>query len=516
MNSVLNGEYTLQLESVTKSYGKFKALDRLSMHVRRNEVLGLIGENGAGKSTLLKILGGIHQFDSGSLKINGKPCQLKGPEAASRAGIGVVHQEQSLLDNLSVAENISLGSSFSLSEGRQRRLSRFGFFNWRAIHDEGAAALAHIGSTVSPKALVGSLSFADKQMVEIAKAVRMASRPGMQPLIILDEPTSVLEKDDIARLEAEIERLRKIGSVIFVSHRLDEIRRVCDRVYVMRSGEIVAERESEDIDPDELFEIMTGRKAVARRELPSYQQLDAEAAVRVEHLSKRGEFADVSLAIDKGKVHVLVGTRNSGREALSRVLFGIESYDSGTIRLDGHVAMQMSVPKAIASGIGYLPSERKLEGMIPGSSLVENMHLTHPRTAAGVILQHDAESHATVDWIRKLDIRPALPTADISRLSGGNQQKVVLAKWALDPTLKLMILDHPTRGLDPGAREHVETLIGEMCARGVGVLLLADSLDEALAIAHRITVMKDGRVSASFDLDAGDVPTSAQLVQYMV
>ena len=515
MSEVATKAYPLELRAVSKKYGRAIALENISIHIKHNEVLGLIGENGAGKSTLLKILGGVHLHDAGEFQIGGTPAKLKDPKAAALAGIGVVHQEQSLLDNLSVAENLFLGAA-SVGADEVAAPTRFGLYRWGVIEKLGAVALDHIGSKVAPKELVGNLSFADKQMVEIAKAVQMASRPGMAPIIILDEPTSVLEKDDIARLEEEIARLRKIGSVIFVSHRLDEIRRICDRVYVLRAGKVVAERNTAEIDTDELFQLMTGREAVIRA-APPISDAHAGAGLQVDALTRKGHYDNVSLQVKRGRVHVLVGAKNSGREEFCRAIFGIERCDSGEIRLNGAKLDNRSVSRAIAAGVGYLPAERKKEGMVAGLSVLENMHLTHPvKGALPYLINQVGERQSAAGWIEKLDVRPSGQDLDIGSLSGGNAQKVVLAKWARSPSLRLMVLDHPTRGLDPGAREHVQELIAEMCQRGVAVLLLADSLDEALAIAHQISVMKDGRISAFFDIEGGEKPSMAQLVQFMV
>ena len=514
MKTIVMSEHPIEITSVSKSYNRHLALDNLSMHVKRHEVLGLIGENGAGKSTLLKILGGIHAPDQGKLLINGKECLLGDPNDAAAAGIGVVHQEQSLIENLSVSENITLGSKATSSS---TPIMRYGFYRWKAVEAEGRKALAHIGSSVSPTALVSKLSFADKQMVEIAKAVRQATQSGNEPVIILDEPTSVLEKDDILRLEEEIQRLRAIGSVIFVSHRLDEIRRICDRVYVMRAGKIVAECTSSELDDSNLFYLMTGRAKVERTPKPRNTERLGQPALSLDHVTAEGHFKDISLTVERGEVHVLVGARNSGREELCRSVFGLEPISSGSISIGGKNLLAHSVRSAIDNGVAYLPSERKAEAMVAGMSVAENLILAYPGSVhAGVFTKFGAMSTEVEHWIETLDIRPQAPQADIGQLSGGNQQKVVLAKWARAPDLKVILLDHPTRGVDPGAREHITALIDELCAKGVGVLLLADSLDEALALGHRITVMKDGQISASFENVQGAGPELADIVKYIV
>lgn len=516
MNQVDNTPQ-IELQAVSKSYNRNLALDKVSMHINRHEVIGLIGENGAGKSTLLKILGGMHQPDSGTMLIHGEPRVLRGLTAASADGIGVVHQEQSLIETLTVAENISLGGNAFDQENSQGKISRLGFFRWKQIEKEAREALTRIGSSISPKARVSALSFADRQMVEIAKAVRIATRTVAEPLIILDEPTSVLEKGDIERLEKEIQRLKAIGSVVFVSHRLDEIRRICDRVYVLRSGKVVGEWAASEIDDDQLFFAMTGRTMVERRPTKRSSANIGQHVLTLESVGRHKKFSRVSLTVERGQVHAIVGTAHSGREELCRAVFGIDPLHEGRIVLNGKPISRSSIRNSIRQGIGYLPSERKVEGMITGMTVAENISLTHPGASYwGPLLTSTSRDRETLQWIESLDIRPPVPGAGIDQLSGGNQQKAVFAKWAKDPNLKLLVLDHPTRGVDPGAREHINAAIDGLCDKGVGVLLLADTLDEALMLGHRITVMRDGQITASFANEGNEAPEMATLVENMV
>jgi ribose transport system ATP-binding protein len=492
-----------------------KALKNINLTIRSNEVLGLIGENGAGKSTLLKVLAGIHRPDEGTTEIGGQVVKIRTPAEAGRYGIGVVHQEQSLLTNLSIAENLLMGARTRADMGQAQGSAgvRFGLYNWRRIRQEATLALERVGVELDVTAKVEWLSFAERQMVEIAKAVRVVDGSGRPPLIVLDEPTSVLEKEDIGLLEEEIRRLRAIGSVVFVSHRLDEVLAFCDRIYVMRDGEIVAERQTDNVDEDELFSLMTGRHTVARA---AAVEPVGEPVLQVSQLSSHGKYRDVSFDVRSGEVHALVGVKDSGREELCRGLFGIEPIDSGTVLLAGSRFRPTTVRSAVRRGLGYVPAERKTEGMIPGMTVGENLTLTHPAESRfGPFVRLAARRAIAQRWIARLEVRPPLPGADIARLSGGNQQKIVLAKWVSDPGLRLLILDHPTRGVDAGAREHVYQLIDEACSRGVGVILLADTLEEALKVSHRVTVMRDGEVSATYDLRES-VPPLSELVGKMV
>jgi ribose transport system ATP-binding protein len=276
------------------------------MEVRRNEVVGLIGENGAGKSSLLKILTGIHQPDRGTIDVNGKPVDFRRPQDAAAAGIGVVHQEQSLFTNLSVAENIAMNGSQSKDQG-----IRYGFYRWRTLNREAAETLARVHAKVDPRAIVGDLSFVERQMVEIARALRVDEMVHPSPLVILDEPTSVLERGETEILEREIRDLKRIGSVIFVSHRLDEVLRICDRVVVMRSGEIVAERSTADVDEDELFRLMVGRNERAEIH-PKEGAAEADPVLQVEGLGRTHAYRDVNISLTPGRTVAIRGHQRLG------------------------------------------------------------------------------------------------------------------------------------------------------------------------------------------------------------
>ncbi|SDG71148.1 ribose transport system ATP-binding protein [Bradyrhizobium sp. Rc2d] len=506
----------LSLCNVSKSFGPVRALNNVSLSVRTHEVLGLIGENGAGKSSLLKVLSGIYQPDNGDILVYGQKRTFSNPAAAASAGVGVVHQEQSLVVNLSVAENI-LMSTRATKSGNKDCMVRFGIYNWRKINEEAAEILKRIGSNINPKSKVEDLSFADRQMVEIAKALQISRQPGVQPIIVLDEPTSVLEDNDIQQLEQEVRRLKEIGSVIFVSHRLDEVMKFCDRICVMRNSEVVGEHLTSEVNADELFRLMTGRQAATTSRERNKSLRDSAVVLNLEGLGAKGKFSDISLKVRSGEIHALVGTNRSGREEVCRAVFGAEEFDSGTVRYNGKVVSRPSLRGSVYGGVAYLPSERKLESMVAGMSVAENLQLTHRgERASSIFVNPAARRDRTKEWISKLDIRPPIPDADIASLSGGNQQKVVLAKWLEDCQLSLLILDHPTRGIDPGAREDVSTQIFAACEEGAAVLLIADTLEEAISLADTITVMRDGEITATFDLNCGAIPTHAELVAKMI
>lgn len=503
---------TLRLSNVTKSFGATKAVDGVSLEIPRHEVVGLVGENGAGKSTLLKILTGLHQPDSGVIEANGTAVRFRRPQDAVAAGIGVVHQEQSLLPNLSVAENIALNAVASKDTA-----TRYGVYRWGRLNAEAAEVLGRVGADIDPRTKVGDLSFVDRQMVEIARALRVDEIVHVAPLVILDEPTSVLERDETDVLEREIRSLKKLGSVIFVSHRLDEVLRICDRIVVMRHGKVVADRRTDSVTEEELFRLMIGKESRAAGRPATGRAEAARPVLEVEGLGRAGHFTDVSFALPPGHCLAIVGTLGSGREELVRAVYGAEPFDRGTVTIDGEPVRSWSVAAAVRKGVAYVPSERKVEGMVGGLTAAENMTLAHtPRHARrGPFVNRRARARLAAEWFERLDVRPNDPMLHLDRFSGGNQQKVVMAKWLMAEDLRVLILDHPLRGLDPGAAETVNAQIRAAAQAGAAVVLIADTIEEALAMGDDILVMRDGEVTARYDLSV-DSPTSLDLLGRMV
>ena len=501
----------LRLTGITKGFGKVRGVEDISLEIRNNEVVGLIGENGAGKSSLLKILTGIYQPDSGSIEAHGQVVRFRRPQDSAAVGIGVVHQEQSLLTNLSVAENIAMTGTSAKDKG-----TKFGIYRWKKINKEAESVLAQVGSTVDPRAIVGDLPFADRQMVEIARALRVDEALDVPPLLILDEPTSILERNETETLEREIRALKDVGSVIFVSHRLDEVMRICDRILVMRHGRLVADRATADVTQDELFRLMIGHESRAPKR-PSAEGLSAgQPVLEIKGVSRKGAYRDVSLNVFPGQCVAIVGTIGSGREELCRAVFGADTCDSGQILVDGKETRNWSMRTAVRNGVAYVPAERKVEGMVGGLTAADNLTLAYPGTATvGPFLSPGARRKLVADWFETLDVRPRDPKLRLERFSGGNQQKVVLGKWLLAEQLKLLVLDHPLRGLDVGAAETVNAQVQAACSRGVAVLLIADTIEEALDTAHVIVVMRDGEVTASYDLSV-DSTTAVDLLERMV
>ena len=499
----------LRLTDVTCTFGAVSALKSVSLEIKRSEIVGLVGENGAGKSTLLKILAGIVTPSEGRIEINGTLCNFRGPKDAFRAGVGVVHQEQSLFTNLTVAENID--------QHRSKGAGLFGLQSWSRVNRDAAAALDKIGVKLNPRARVRDLSFVDRQMVEIARAVCIDPAAGGSPLIVLDEPTAVLEHKETAVLEREIRNLKAFASVIFVSHRLDEILRICDRVVVMRSGQLILDRSTQDVTKEELFRAMAGRvsRAVHGRRARSADQV--KPAIEVCGLTRSGSYRDVSFAAQPGHIVALVGSNGSGSGSLMRALFGAEAYDSGAIKVGDRRVSRWSIGRAVEAGFAYVPAERKVEGMVGGFSAARNIALVHPGAAAiGPVISPRRRDRMAQSWFDRLDIHPNDISRPLINFSGGNQQKVVMAKWLNSDNMKVLLLDHPLRGLDPGAAETVNAQIRHACDKGAAVILIPDTIEEALESADELIVLRDGEVSARHDLTLDADLTVQDILQRMI
>ena len=503
--------HALEVRGLVKHYPGVKALDGVDLVVRQNEVLGLAGENGAGTSTLLKALVGLVKPDAGEIWVRGEKVRLRSVVDAANHGIGMVFQEQSLVPNLTAAENIVLGA-----EGCGVRR---GIYRWETMRKLAQEQLDKIGSDINALARTDTLSFADRQMVEIAKVLRIEQRSQHPPVIILDEPTSVLESQEIETLFAQIRRLREFASVVFVSHRLDEVLDVCDRVSVLRDGQSVGEVPTAGTAPAALHRMMIGSTGSDDRYHDTAAQRSEEPLepmLRVRGLSGK-TFRDVDLDVHAGEIVGIVGVHGSGREDVCRALFGAEPTTAGEVTLDGKLLDLSGTRSACAAGIGYVPAERKSEGMVGPMSVADNMTLTKQKSrCTGPIVMPQKQASLVDGWIERLSIRTPHRGTAIQRLSGGNQQKVVLARWLVAGDIRLLLLDHPTRGLDVGARSEVYRLMRELANNGVATVLLADSLEEAIGMSDRIVVMSDGRATQEVACPSGGKPTPLDLVKEMV
>ncbi len=499
----------LELKEISKCFGRVQALKGVSVKVDVGEVVGLVGENGAGKSTLMKILNGIYPPDSGVIEINGAATTLRGPQDAAAKGIGMVFQEQSLIPNLSVAENIFLGN--------EAPYVKFGRINWKAMGAAATRQLDKVGLKIDPRTTTSSLTFMQRQMVEIAKVLTLEEAVNGNMCILLDEPTSVLEQAEIDILFGVIRKLRERAGIIFISHRLDEVIEIADTIYVMKDGAVIERMAKADATPDRIHHLMVGREANESYYRQDHRCAPSQSvALSVQNVSKALAFSQISFDLRDGEVLALVGTAGAGSEPLIRSLFGLEFVHLGKIIYRGADITNSSPGKAVAAGIGYVPRERKIEGIIEGMSVQENICLPlGGRLAHFGLFSFSEIVRKTAELIIKLRIKTPDQSALCANLSGGNQQKVVLSKWYRTDA-RLFLLDHPTRGLDVGAKEDVYALIREICAAGAGVVLIADTLEEALGLAHTIIVLRDGMQTARFD-NTGPVPvTPLDLIPHMV
>ena len=499
----------LQITNLAKTFGPVQALKSVSIEIGPNEVVGLIGENGAGKSTLMRILAGCEQPTSGEILLDGDPVHLRNSRAAAAHGIGMVFQEQSLMLNMSVAENIYFGE--------ERQFSRFGIINYRRMQEAARRQLNKIGVDIDVRTRTSGLTFAARQMVELAKALTLEDALERQLVILLDEPTSVLSASDIEVLFTRVRALRDRASFVFVSHRLDEVLEISDRVYTMKDGAVVDERNAADADAGQLHRIMVGRGRQAEyykedRQKPPEDRI----VVDTRKLGLQGVFHDVDLQIRAGEVVGIAGVVGSGREEVTRVVGGFISHTEGEMRVEDREVRFRSPGDAVKCKIGYIPRERRIEGLVMFLSIAENISLADLDSIRRYgMISHRSEKALASRWIDRLRIKAPGPSTACRNLSGGNQQKVVLARWMAAGS-RVLVLDHPTRGLDVGAKEEVYGLVRSLCDRGMAVLLISDTLEETIGLSHRILVMRDGHVTARFDAQPGAKPEQVELVEAMV
>ncbi len=500
----------LALRNVDKRFPGVHALKSVSLEIRPHEVVGLIGENGAGKSTLMRILAGVYQPDSGDILLAGQRVTLRSATDAMDHGIGMVFQEQSLLTNLTVAENIWLGN-----EGR---FTRWGLVRWSDLYAAARRQLAKVGlDDLDPGVRASDLDFATRQMVELAKALTLEDQAKGHLVILLDEPTSVLERADIDILFERVRSLKARASFIFVSHRLDEVLELSDRVYVMKDGGVVAELPAAEANVHELHRLMVGRGLQAEyyRE-PLQKPFREQVALEAKGLGLTGAYRDVDLTLHAGEILGIAGVIGSGREELTRTLAGFAPHDAGTLTIHGKETRLASPADAVDHGIGYIPRERRTEGLVLFLPVAANVTLASLGELRKLgLIDTSAERRIAREWVERLHVRTPGIDALCLNLSGGNQQKVVLAKW-LNARSKILILDHPTRGLDVGAKEEVYELVRAVTAEGMAVILTSDTLEETIGLSHTVLVMRDGAITHRTDASPGHKPQQVELIEHMV
>ncbi|GAB3073953.1 sugar ABC transporter ATP-binding protein [Pedococcus soli] len=471
----------LVMADIVKRFPGVLALGGVDLDVRPGEVHCLLGQNGAGKSTLIKVLAGVHQPDEGTISWNGEEIRLGHPQAAMDLGIATIYQELDLVEGLTVAENIFLG----------HEQTRFGFSQRRRSAREAAALLRRLGHPeISPSAEVGTLSAAGQQIVSMARALSHEAR-----LIIMDEPSAVLDGGEVQRLFHVIRDLTAEGvAVVYISHRLEEIRTIGDRVTVLKDGRTVATGlPAKETPTAEVIRLMTGR-SIEYVFPPRPGVPDAEPLLRVQGLGRTGEFADVSFEVRPGEVLGLAGLVGAGRSEIIETVFGARKAQTGTVEVDGRQLRNGSVGSAVQAGIGLCPEERKSQALLLGDTVARNISMASlTRFARGGFLDHDAEDRAAEAQVRSLDVRPAGIHREMRTLSGGNQQKVVLARWLLRGC-RVLLLDEPTRGVDVGARSEIYALVRRLADDGVAVVVVSSEIEEVLGLSDRVLVIGEGSV----------------------
>ena len=478
-------EKFLEISNVSKTFPGVKALDNVKFDIVPGEVHALVGENGAGKSTLIKILSGFQQPDLGAkIVIEGKETKLNGVMDAIRQGISVVYQDFSLFGNLTVAENIGINEIIEKNRP---------VLKWKEINEKAVKALAIVGAEIDPKEIVENLSVAKQQMVAIASAVAQDAK-----MIILDEPTSALSRNEVETLYDIIDNLKKKNiAIMFVSHKMEELFHVSDRFTIFRDGQYVDTVNAKDVTEDDLVSMMVGRKV----EIKSYANLKNKGpvALKVEGLSKKGNFKDINFELHEGEVIGITGLVGAGRSEMAQAIFGINPPDAGKVYVQGKEVHIKSPSQALQHGIAYIPESRQTQGLVLPKTIESNITLPVLKKYRNKIGLIDRKTQrASVDkWVDMLDVRPNDPDMLAMQLSGGNQQKVVLAKW-ISTEAKILIVDEPTNGVDVGAKAEIHQIIRKLASEGTAVIVISSELPEILSVSDRILVMRKGRIAGEF------------------
>lgn len=475
----------LRMEGITKIFSGIPALSGVDLELKRGEVHALVGENGAGKSTLIKIMTGAYQRDGGKVWLEGEAVEFRSPEDAQHAGVVAVYQEVNLLEFRTVAENIYLG----------REPRRFGLIDWKRMNSDARALLERLGLEIDPRATLGSLNIALRQMVAIARGVSFGAK-----VVVLDEPTSSLTEHEVSILYDVIRRLKAEGTaVVYISHRFDELYTVCDRVTILRDGKLVGTRPLAGLEKLDLVCLMLGKQREELRQGTTAfgrhteeKNAGEQPLLRAENLTRGRKLNHVTLEVGRGEIVGMAGLLGSGRTETARAIFGADSVDEGKVYLEGQSLRMGHVGNAIDSGLAFLTEDRKAEGIIPELSVRENLTLAALPTLSKFGIVSRSEQEAVVErFMKRLGIKASSADQKIRELSGGNQQKVLLARW-LCKNPKFLILDEPTRGIDIGAKGEIQALVNELAESGLGVLMISSELEELVEGSSRVVVMRDG------------------------
>ncbi len=476
----------LRLVGISKSFPGVRALDNVHLEVHRGEVHALLGENGAGKSTLMKILSGAYFKDKGEIYWEGKKVEIRQPKDAEELGIGIIYQEFNLVPQLSISENVWLGREHFSNKALH-------LIDWKEMHRRTAELLKEVHLDIDPARPVLGLGVAHQQMVEIAKALSLNAQ-----LLIMDEPTSALTGTEIDQLYAVIRKLKEKGkSVIFISHHLDEVFEICDRGTVLRDGEYISTVDLHNTTNDQLINLMVGRSL--DQQYPKVISKRGKEAIRVEGICREGVLKDISFSAYNGEILGIAGLVGAGRTELVRAIFGADKIDSGNVYIDEKLVKLDSPQAAILAGLGLLPEDRKYQGLVLKLSVLQNVSMASlNKIKKNGFLQLKMEKLRVDDFIKKLRIMTPSSLQEVQNLSGGNQQKVVLAKWLASES-KVLIFDEPTRGIDVGAKVEVYNLMNTLVENGACVIMVTSEMPELLGMSDRILVIHQGRVAGEFN-----------------
>lgn len=480
----------LEMRDIHKAFYGVKVLQDVPLTLERGEVLALLGENGAGKSTLIKILNGDYQMDAGEIRLNGQTVHFKEPRDAEASGIQMIYQELHYAADLSVAENLFIGN---LPRGKGL-LGRY-TVDWQSTYKEAGEALALLNVDIDPTTLMRDLTVVERQIVEIIKAIYADAK-----LLVMDEPTAALTPPEVEMLFDIVRRLRAKGvAIIYISHRLDEIYQIAGRVTVLRDGRHVATKPISEVTPASLVEMMVGREIDARQVVLAEQGETPRVALEIRNLSKAGVFEDISFKVHEGEIVSIFGLLGSGQISLTRSIFGAESYNNGDIIIYGEEKRIRSPQDSKAAGIGFVPIDRKVRGLVLGMSVRKNLTLSNWHNLSSLsFFQPQKERRHARQWIDALGVRMAGGMdVPVKFLSGGNQQKVVLARW-LEANVNVLILNEPTWGVDVGARSDIYDQLEMLAEKGLAILVVSSDIQEVLAISHRILTLYKGRLTHEF------------------
>ena len=479
-------DYIIEFDNISKSFPGVKAIDSVTFGIRKGEVHALVGENGAGKSTLIKLCSGVYTIDKGKILWDGKYAHIKSTIEAQKLGISVVYQEPALCQNMTVASNIFLGRELTTKRGS---------LDWKAMYEITKKSLEVLGIEIDPKAYVSELNIVQRQVVEITKALSINSK-----LIIMDEPTSALAMDDTKKLFQIINNLKSKGvTLLYVSHRLDEIFEIADTITVLRDGKHITTKMKNDTNPEEIATLMIGRKFIDM--FPEILNAGKKIVLKVVDLSSKGNFENVSFVANEGEILGLAGLRGSGNSNLLRTIFGIEKADMGEIYINGESITIKSPKDAMRGSIGYIAADRHEEGLFLQMNVRDNISFLILNKLKRLGFISSAKKNVVSNsYVKELNIRTPSISQLVEYLSGGNQQKVAVAKW-LATKAKILLMDDPTRGVDVGAKVEIHNLINNLAKQDNTILVTSSELQELIGICHRVLIMHKGKIVAEFSKD---------------